>query len=164
MTYTWPLVVQFFVPGIPKPGGSKTAFYNKLLGRALIVDACKGNKQWRATVAIYAVEAYHGPPLDGPLMFEMTFFFPRPKNHFGTGRNAGILKASARIFPTVKPDLTKVIRSTEDACTGILWADDASVIDQLPHKRYAGGPYLGVEPSKIPGVRITLRRLQKENR
>jgi Holliday junction resolvase RusA-like endonuclease len=35
-----------------------------------------------------------------------------------------------------KPDLTKLIRSTEDALTGIAWNDDASVVHQVARKLY----------------------------
>ena len=41
-----------------------------------------------------------------------------------------------RQHPSVKPDLSKLIRSTEDAMTGILYADDAQVVDIRSRKHY----------------------------
>jgi Holliday junction resolvase RusA-like endonuclease len=140
--------IRFFVPGIPKPGGSKRAFYIKKLGRAIVTDACKDSKTWRQTVAVFAKQAYSGEPLRGPLCVTFLFTMPRPKGHYRSGAHANELRASAPTWHTNKPDLTKLIRSTEDACTGILWADDASIASQVPTKRYGERPgvLIVVEP------------------
>lgn len=139
---TW---MRFDVVGIPKPGGSKKAFYNKKLGRALIVDACKKNKQWRDTVADTAV-ANRCPTYGGALVIEVHFRMPRPKWHFG----AKGLRPSAPAHHTTKPDATKLLRSTEDALTGIAWRDDSQIVMQTVTKAYcAVGEYPGAE------IRIT---------
>ena len=136
--------ITFFVPGLPQPGGSKRAFYIKKLGRAVITDANAKAKPWKATVAAYAREQYAGQPLDGPLKVTMIFTMPRPKYHFGKhGR-----KANAPIYHTVKPDSTKLLRSTEDALTGILWRDDSQVMPAVT-KVYGD----------LPGVQISVEPL-----
>ena len=137
---------RFFVEGDPQPGGSKTGFYNKALGRVLMVDACKKNPAWKKTVQTYVRRGWKGKPLDGPLLVIMRFYLRRPKSHYGTGRNAAVLKESAPKQHTQKPDLTKFVRSTEDACTGILWVDDAQIVTQINSKRWAiPGQPVGVE-------------------
>lgn len=143
--------ISFFVPGIPKPGGSKDGFYNKELGRVLITEACKGSANWRSTVALYARQNYSGPPLKGPLKLEIMFYMPRPKHHFGTGRNADKLKPSAPSYHDVMPDATKLMRSTEDALKGILWDDDSQVALQT-----TGKPY-----SLRPGAKITVKPISE---
>jgi Holliday junction resolvase RusA-like endonuclease len=77
------------------------------------------------------------PLLEGPLGLAVVFNITRPKGHFGTGRNAGALKDSAPYWPTVKPDATKLLRGLEDALTGVVWRDDAQVVEQAVTKRYA---------------------------
>lgn len=137
-------VVRFFVPGVPAPGGSKKAF--AFVGkdgrpRANVVDDAKGNADWRACVALAARRAMRGDePLGGPLRFVMTFVVPRPKGHFGTGRNAAKLRPSAPAHPTSKPDVTKLVRSTEDALKGVAWADDCQVVRQTAWKEYGARP------------------------
>jgi Holliday junction resolvase RusA-like endonuclease len=74
--------------------------------------------------------------LEGPLRVRFDFVFPRPKGHFGSGKNATVLKRNAPQYPVVKPDATKVIRSTEDALKGILWRDDSQIVTQAATKRY----------------------------
>jgi Holliday junction resolvase RusA-like endonuclease len=123
-------MIRFFVPGIPSPGGSKKAFV--VAGKARIVEDCKRNADWRATVAMVAGQAFASPYI-GPVAAEFLFLMPRPKSHYC---KAGI-RRTAPAYPAVKPDTTKLIRSTEDALKGIAWLDDSQVVSQHALKRYA---------------------------
>ena len=118
--------IDFFVYGQPATQGSKRAFVTPS-GVALADDNPR-LKDWRAAVAQAARQAYRGPLLEGPVALDLTFRRPRPKGHFGTGRNAGTLKSSAPPRPTSKPDVTKLARAVEDALTGVIWRDDAQVV------------------------------------
>jgi Holliday junction resolvase RusA-like endonuclease len=131
--------IVFQVPGIPAPGGSK-----RHIGGGRIIDDCKRNGDWRAMVGWAAKQEMRGaPPMDGPLGLRVIFWMPRPKSHFRTGKHAGILKDDAPQHHTVKPDATKLLRSTEDALTCIAWTDDARIAFQHVEKRY--GPTPGAE-------------------
>jgi Holliday junction resolvase RusA-like endonuclease len=129
-------IIRFFVPGLPRPGGSKRAFVNKATGRVVVTEDCKRSKDWRTAVAFKASEAIKSP-FAGPVEVRFEFLMPRPKGHFGSGKNAGVLRSSAPAYPAVKPDVTKLIRSTEDAMKGIAWNDDAQAVKQFGEKRYA---------------------------
>ena len=132
MTYeTKPGYAEFFVEMTPAPGGSKKAITRG--GKTFLIDACKNNKKWRQKVAATAIAAVGKPMFKGPLVFEMAFIMPRPKAHYRTN---GEYKAWAPWCPTVRPDLTKLIRSTEDALTKIMWNDDAQVVAQVCTKRH----------------------------
>jgi len=144
--------IRFFVPGTPQPGGSKSAVV--IAGRARIFDDCKRNKDWRAVVSMAAVEHFREGPLDCPLFVRFEFLMPRPKGHFGSGKNRGRLRSSAPLWPAVKPDVTKLIRSTEDALTGIAWRDDALIVKQVGDKQYVN-PELPVK--RLAGAWITIR-------
>lgn len=135
-TDTWS--ITFFVPGIAKPAGSKRAFFNKHTGKAAIVDACKTSGDWKGDVKAFAHTEMigKGPPRTGPLHLFVGFILPRPKSHYGTGKNAGVLKPSAPTWHTSKPDATKLLRCIEDAMTGIVWTDDAVIAKQEVFKGY----------------------------
>lgn len=124
--------VSFFVPGIPATQGSKRAFNRKDGGTPIVVESCKGNKDWRGDVKRFAVDAYNGPPIKGPVHLSITFQLPRPKSHFGKRG----LRPGAPMNHTIKPDLTKMLRAVEDALKGILWADDCQVVKQVVGKVY----------------------------
>jgi Holliday junction resolvase RusA-like endonuclease len=134
--------VSFWVPGIPAPGGSKRAIpYRGRDGKTHVAVKDMGvrNKDWRATVAQVAESHYQGEPFRGPLAVTFEFVAVRPKGHYTkSGRR---LRTSAPMYPTVRPDALKLARSTEDALTGILWADDSQTVQLTTRKVY--GPQAG---------------------
>jgi Holliday junction resolvase RusA-like endonuclease len=75
--------------------------------------------------------------LAGPCMVSIVFRLQRPKGHYGTGRNAGILKASSPHVPVTKPDVDKMVRVVLDALTGIAFMDDSQVVELRALKKYA---------------------------
>lgn len=131
--------ISFTVFGRAAPAGSKRGFpitrHDGSTG-VVLTDACRNTKAWQAMVADAAMQAYEGLPLRTPISLQATFVRSRPKSHFGTGRNSHLLKDSAPSYPTARPDLTKLVRAIEDACTGILWADDAQIVHQQFTKAY----------------------------
>jgi Holliday junction resolvase RusA-like endonuclease len=132
-------MIAFTVWGKPEPAGSKRAFVNPKTQRAIVTDANKNAKPWQAEVKQRAIGAL---PDDfrmyrGPLMLQLTFSQPRPKGHYGTGRNAGVVKASAPRWPATRPDVLKLARAVEDALTGIIWADDAQIVVEQLNKVYS---------------------------
>lgn len=131
--------VSFTVYGVAAPAGSKRALPagGRPGARPIIVDDSKRSRPWKRDVAKTAAAAMAGRPLmHGPLELHVIIYVPRPKGHYGTGRNAETVKASAPAFPTVKPDITKLLRAIEDACTSICWRDDAQIVIQHASKRY----------------------------
>ena len=133
------------VPGLPAPGGSKRVFVRN--GKPIVTDDAKRNGDWKSVVACAARQQYDGEPLAGPVSVRVVFKMPRPKGHYGTGRNADKLKPSAPTYHTQKPDATKLWRSTEDALSGLLWKDDAVIVSQLVDKCWTTGQ---------AGARITI--------
>jgi len=134
--------IDFFVPGIARPAGSKSAFLNKKTGKINVTHANPKTKVWMDSVKWFAMNvANRMILLDEAVRLELVFLYDRPKSHFGTGRNAGCLKRTAPLFyeKTTTPDLTKVLRGVEDALTGIVWKDDSQVVQQVNIKRYCRG-------------------------
>lgn len=141
--------IQFFVAGVPATAGSKRAFVNKVTGKAHLVDDCKSGPPWRIQVQEAARKAFWAqvdwntsiPLLDEPIELRVTFHFLRPRNHYRTGKNADILRATAPpVWQARKPDLTKLLRALEDALTGVAWRDDALIVRQTARKVYGPRP------------------------
>lgn len=57
--------------------------------------------------------------LDQPLAAVMVFTMPKPVS----------APRTRRTWPMRMPDLSKLCRSTEDALTKLVWADDARVVE-----------------------------------
>lgn len=136
-------MISFDVTGTPAPQGSKRAIPIKRGGVytgkvSLLESAGDKVKTWRA--AVHA-EAAKFEQISGPVAVAIDFWMPRPKHHYGTGRNAGTLKPSAPDHPSTKPDADKLVRSTLDALTtSRLIEDDARVIRITATKHYATNP------------------------
>lgn len=131
------LLAKVFVEGKPAPGGSKKAVFNKALKRTVLVDMGKGNKGWREVVAYEVFGACGKPLFCGPLELKLTFWLERPRS------------AADRDYPTVRPDVLKLSRAVEDALTGILFVDDAQIVNEHIFKRYS-------DPGGKRGVEISL--------
>ncbi len=133
------MILSFTVYGKPEPAGSKTPGRSKT-GGMFVRDSNPNAADWKREVKAAAGPAMGSRELAaGPLRLEAVFYLPRPKGHYGTGRNAGTVRGAAPAYPIVKPDATKLLRAVEDALTGIVWRDDAQIVEQLVRKRY-GSP------------------------
>jgi Holliday junction resolvase RusA-like endonuclease len=136
-------MIEFTVYGLPAPQGSK-----RYVGNGRMIESSKKVAPWREAVKWAAREAMAAAgiasPLDAPLVASMTFTMPRPKSAPKSRRHADR-----------KPDLSKLIRSTEDALTDAgLIADDARIVmfDRAA-KVYPGE---GAGSLTSPGARIRL--------
>jgi len=156
------MTISFFVPGLPAPGGSKKGFIVPGTRHVNIVDDCSRNKDWRATVSMVAFQ-HIKEPLRCPVRVEVRFYLPRPKGHYRTGKNAGVLKRGAPVYHTIRPDVTKLWRSTEDSLRMIAWCDDAQIWLQRISKGYVeestpeAEASLGRPAYGSPGAWITIR-------
>ena len=150
------------VIGLPAPQGSKKGFYNRTTGRVQMVESSKKVKPWRQDVKAAALNEIAATgstvggweQLVGPVHLAITFYLPRPGYHYRTGQHAGELKPNAPVYVDKKPDLSKLIRSTEDALTEAgVYRDDAQVTELAVVKKYAGGRWTELT---TPGAMITV--------
>ena len=148
-------VISFTVFGIAQPAGSKRAmpiYRNGPGGKELarrangspmiaVCDANPKSRDWKNAVASAAREAYSSELLRGPLKLTLVFYRPRPKGHFNS---QGQLNKSglACPYPVSKPDVLKLARGVEDACSGVLYADDALIVDESLKKLWG-------EPARV---------------
>jgi crossover junction endodeoxyribonuclease RusA len=137
------------VRGVPAPQGSKRIVKAKN-GEARMIEMSKAVGPWREAVRAETQRACHGRTLlaSGPVMVEITFGLPRPKGHYGTGRNADKVRDSAPWYPAGRPDVDKLARAVLDGLTeGGAWADDGQVVCLTVRKVYdTPGCIIRVEP------------------
>lgn len=134
-------MISFDVLGTPAPKGSNRAI--TIAGKARFVPGgSKVNQQklkgWDASVRERALEVL-GPCLEPkyraqPLVVELQFRLTRPGGHW---RPKGGLKPSAPIAPATKPDIDKLVRSTLDSLTGLVFDDDSRIVSMIVTKMYA---------------------------
>ena len=153
--------LEFFVPGRQRPAGSKKGFFNKKTDKFVITHDNPKTKDWMQSVKWFAMKAAERMILEaGPVRLTLLFLADRPKGHFGTGRNEGVLKGRfVDVAKITAPDLTKLTRAVEDAMKLVVWKDDSQVVSQRTDKRFC-------ERSEKPGVHVrieTMDEVKQEN-
>jgi Holliday junction resolvase RusA-like endonuclease len=130
--------VTFDVIGIAQPKGSTRAFVPKGWTRPIITADNPRTKGWQQLVAEQAQRVAQEGLFVGPVILWVTFSLPRP-----------ISLPKRVVQHTKNPDLDKLARVVCDALTGVLYHDDAQVVELHVFKLYAavGSP---------PRARITL--------
>lgn len=113
-----------FIPGVPASKGSYRILHSKS-GGGFLIPADKREKAWRQQIVEYVKKTGTRPyPPQTPVNVTLTFHLPRPKTVH-------------RTYPSVKPDLDKLIRCVLDAITDSgLWADDGCVVELNARKIY----------------------------
>lgn len=155
-------VMKLRIYGVPAPQGSTRAFAVRkggvLTGAVAVTHGDKDKvRSWRRAIAdeVRAQmgtdwEASYAGQNSHPMAVAVTFIAARPAAHFGTGRNAGVLKASAPERPVGRPDVDKLARAVLDALTEAgVWKDDCQVVELTGRKVYAG-------PGVRPGAEIEI--------
>ena len=90
-------------------------------------------------------------PFDEAIFVKMTFYFPRPKAHFRTGKNAHILKESAPVNHTSTPDADNLTKFVCDSLNEVFWKDDKIISELSVSKVY----------DTVPRIKIQVLRLNK---
>lgn len=145
------LVLKFEVLGKPEPAGSKKGIPYAVAGhcRCNVIDDNDKAQDWKDSVGVMAKAAMKRDGIDMvdgfPVAVHFAFVVTRPKGDHRRGRNAGRLRDGAPIYPIKIPDVLKLARAVEDGMTGIVYRDDAQIVDEVLTKRY--GKHPGVEIS-----------------
>ena len=146
-------MIKLRVYGMPAPQGSKWSPRNS---HAILDNDAAGVRSWREAVKVAALRApvQHTPAraIAGEAVHaDLTFIFPRPLAHYGTGSNRDKLKPSAPMWPTGRKwDVDKLARSTLDALTDArVWGDDGQVVQLKVQKVWAA-------PAERPGAVIEI--------
>lgn len=101
-------------------------------------------QQFKSDVRLFAATTFKRPPIAGPIILGVTFFFPRPARLNRKKDPPGPVPHLA------KPDLDNCIKSVKDALKGVTWVDDAQVCGyERPFKYYA-------EKGGAPRVEVTV--------
>ena len=101
-----PGLLTFFVAGVPVAQGSK-----RHVGRGIMVESSRSLQPWREAVIDAAQRAANGHSFFGAVSLDLSFCFPRPKAHYGTGRNADKIKGAAPLYKQTAPDVDKLARA-----------------------------------------------------
>lgn len=131
--------MKIWVPGIPRPKGSFKWIRGKTRPSSEYVE------KWQAGIQWIAQAEWDADPAPAPAAFGVwaKFIMPPP------GRVAKLWP-----FPTKVPDGDKLLRAVFDALTGIVYIDDAQVVEW-------GGRKVFVETADQVGAEIIVWRIDE---
>ena len=77
-------------------------------------------------------------PLEGDIYLKATFYMPRPKNHYRTGKYSHLLKDAHKdiIYHSVKPDLDNLVKMICDVIQPQMICDDSQICILQAEKVY----------------------------
>jgi crossover junction endodeoxyribonuclease RusA len=128
--------IRFRARGKVVPQGSMRAYI--VHGHPVLTSTAKGLKEWRRLVSDQAQRVAPSTPWDGPIGIHVTFWMPRPKSEPKTRRT----------WPDRRPDIDKLLRSTLDALTDVVFNDDGQVVEVGMRKDW-GPPGIDVDVYRI---------------
>lgn len=102
------------------------------VGRFGAVYTPAKTRQFEARLRALARDQYKSDPVKGPISLRCRFFLPKPRT-----------APRLRQYPDVRPDLDNLLKAVMDSLNGILWLDDAQVVDIITGKRY-GAPAINI--------------------
>lgn len=113
--------IAFFVPTTPIAQGNHRVGHHGQIYDAS--GAALG--AWRSALELVARSVWSGPPIAGAASVLVEFYMPAPKR-------------MTRPYPSVRPDLDKLLRAALDGITGAgIWRDDGQVAGLRARKLYA---------------------------
>jgi len=124
--------IRFFVPGVPRPQGSKRAITVKGKAYSVLIEQVKGVEKWRRVVGQVAGNLWKPRyPVKGKVYVALEFIMPYRKK-------------PDKVYPP--EDLDKLCRAILDALTGIVYVDDSQVTElQATKRREREGEGIGVD-------------------
>lgn len=142
----------FRVWGDPQPKGSMKCIGAVGGKHHQLVEDNKDSPAWRVKVAGVAAALLAKGQLEAadnhqPIMVEITSTLERPQTHYGTGRNADVVKPSSPVWPSLfgTGDIDKLERLVLDALADAhVLTNDAQVTRTTSSKWYAGPNHHGL--------------------
>ena len=149
-----PIIVR--VTAWPKPQPRPKAYVRG--AHASVYDPGTAS-EFRGRIEVTVTPHRPSEPLSGPLRLDLIIIVPRPKGHFGSGKNADKLKPSSPVYWHLSKggqhggDLDNYAKAVADSLTdAAIIADDALIAWGERRKRWAHAGELG-------GVLIVLQQI-----
>lgn len=124
------LSIEFTVFGNPKAQKRHRTDTHDRFGNLLRFPRQRDpSKTDKADFLAQIIQHRPNAPWTGPIEIKVRWVMPRPKSHYGTGKNAGEIKPGKPLYCTSKKrsDSDNLIKLIMDAMNGIFFLDDSQI-------------------------------------
>jgi Holliday junction resolvase RusA-like endonuclease len=134
-------IQKFIIEGNPRGQGRPRA---TIRGRHASVYEAKEDTLYKNNITAQIVAQRPEYIEFSPIAIDVAFYVQRPKYHYNS--KGAVKDRYVDDSPIGKPDLDNMLKALKDACNGIVWRDDAQIVDVKASKEYADTrPHLTIE-------------------
>ena len=143
--------MKIIIPGSPKAKMRHRTFIKKMKNGKNFVGAYNPQKDIEdGFISFLMTQIPKGHvPITDPIYIQIWYGLGRPKSHYGTGRNEGVLKASSPKYPAKKPDIDNYEKFIFDCLSGVVYRDDSQVVSCRHDKRFTENPRTEIEVRRL---------------
>lgn len=134
-------LLKIVIPG--SPIGQGRPKFTTINGHAKAYDPEK-SRNYKAYVKMLATQAMKETGferIDGPCNVVIQAYFEVPKSKSKKFREAALLD---QVRPTKKPDADNIVKAIQDALNGLVYKDDACIVNLSCEKFYSDNPRVEV--------------------
>lgn len=125
-------MVAFEIPGPPVGKGRPRAFR---IGNSVRMHTPEKTASYESLVKLAARQAMRdAAPMAFPVALSLVVMHAIPKSWSKRKQDAALAGTER---PATKPDADNVAKVIADACNGVVWVDDAQVVELSVSKRYS---------------------------
>ena len=137
--------LSFTIPGQPVAKGRPRFSTAGRFPRAFTPAKTANYESWVKTCAVQAMAGR--ALMTGPVRLSLNMYFEVPSSWPKWKREAAITDA---VRPTGRPDIDNVLKAIKDACNGLIWRDDAQIVQVHCDKAYDAEPHVAVRVQELP--------------
>jgi Holliday junction resolvase RusA-like endonuclease len=138
--------IHFTIPGQPVAKG-RPRFSTR--GGFVKTYTPEKTANYESLVKMAAAEAMSGAiPSIGPIALELVLMLQVPASWSKKKQDKALF---GTVCATKKPDADNVLKGIKDGCNGIVWKDDAQVVQISIQKKYSAMPRAIVSVRELPG-------------
>ncbi len=138
--------ISFTVPGDPVPKGRPK--FTSVNGRVKAYTPAK-TKHYENVIAAFAKMAMRGAdPLSCPVSVKIGIFLAIPASWSKKKKEMALV---GEVMPTKKPDADNVTKACFDGMNGIVYADDAQIVESFQKKEYSLEPRVEIQVLMLAG-------------
>jgi Holliday junction resolvase RusA-like endonuclease len=143
---TFSVVLDVRVYGLPVPQGRPRARAFRLpngVVKASVYERAE-DKDWKRTVEAQLVAHKPPAPVDGPLCVTLAFTLPRPAS----------LPKRVEYPMAHRRDVDNLAKGVMDAAAGLIYRDDAQIVDLSVSKRFGASPGVHIRVAHALPLRV----------